>query len=405
MKVLLVHPGSSVSTADVYDGLSYGLRAHGVDVKPYRLDTRIETSGRTLHAMWRHKNRDVLLARIGAALARVPESEGLPDLKPREMARLLADRYPEAWAEASSEYLDLAKPNSADVMYHAGCDALAMALREQVDAVVVVSAMFFHPDVLILMRRAGLLVTVLFTESPYDIEREALVAGMVDGCWTNERSSVAELRAVNPHAGYLPHAWHPMKHTPGMHEGDEAVAAHDVVFVGSGFAERIAWFNAINWEGIDLGLYGAWDKTRLSKALRACVRGDMVNNAVASALYRRAKVGLNLYRTSKGCTTRAVEHVTRAESLSPRAYELAACGVFHLSDHRSEVAEVFGAQVPTFRTPAEAEALIRLWLQDHEGRARVAAQLPACVAAASWVDRASVVLGDITRLVQARRAA
>lgn len=360
MRVLVLHPGSVVSTADVFDGLVYGLRSHGVEVKPYRLDMRIEVSGRTLHAMWRMRRK---------------------------------------------QEPDLPKPNAADIYYHAGCDALAMALREQVDAVLIVSGMYVHPDVIVLMKRAGLLVTVLFTESPYDTEREALVARLVDGCWTNERTAVPALRAVNPRAGYLPHGWHPLKHTPGLRDGDEAWPAHDVVFVGSGFAERIAWFNSIDWTGIDLGLYGVWEKSRLTKQVRACVRGEMVDNQVASALYRRAKVGLNLYRTSKGCTTRATQHIAHAESLGPRTYELAACGAFHLSDYRAEVPEVFGGLVPTFRTPAEAEALIRLWLKDDAGRAAVAAQLPACVAAASWVDRARVVRDDIARLVDARIAA
>lgn len=360
MKLLLVHPGASWSTADVYEGLLYGLRSHGVDVKPYRLDKRIESSGRTLHAMWRQQRK------IDPAAER---------------------------------------PTQADIYYDAGCRAVTMALREQVDCVLVVSAMYLHPDVLILMKRAGIRTAVLFTESPYDTEREALVASLVDGCWTNERTAVPMLQAANPCSGYLPHAWHPTNHTPGTHEGDDEVPAHDVVFVGSGFAERLAWFNAIDWTGIDLGLYGTWEKNRLSKALRACVREGNVDNRFASALYRRAKVGLNLYRTSKGATTRAEQHITHAESLSPRAYELAACGVFHLSEFRAEVPEVFGDLVPTFRTPAEAEALIRLWLHDDAGRVRVAAQLPARVAAASWVDRAGVVLRDIRRLIEATRAA
>jgi hypothetical protein len=91
-----------------------------------------------------------------------------------------------------------------------------------------------------------------------------------------------------------------------------------------------------------------------------------------------------------------------AESLSPRAYELAACGAFHLSDERAEVSEVFGDLVPTFRTPAQAEYLIRQWLPDGDGRARVSAQLPACVAESSWVDRAACVIGDVQSALAGR---
>jgi spore maturation protein CgeB len=363
LRVLLAHPGASWSTADVYDGLNYGLQQLGVHVVPYRLDTRIEASHRALHFLWRTKKR------------RAPELE---------------------------------KPNAADVMYHASVGVLEMALRERVDVVLVVSAMLVHPDVLIYLRQAGLRVTVLFTESPYDHGQEMRIASLVDGCWTNERSVLEEFRRVNRCSGYLPHAWHPGKHYTAKTELTD-LPSHDVVFVGTCFPERETFFNGIDWTGIDLGLYGTWKTADdgewlgIKDQVKACVRGDQITNEMAAALYRRAKIGLNLYRKSRGWGRQA-PFVTGAESLSPRAYELAACGVFHLSDARPEVAEVFGDLVPTFSTPAEAEALIRRWLPDAEGRARVAAQLPACVAEASWTHRAKTVLGDLERLLTSQAA-
>jgi len=362
MRVLLVHPGASWSTADVFDGLSYGLKQIGVQVEHYRLDTRIEASDNALHALWRKK------------------AKAQPDLP---------------------------KPNRADILYHAGVGALEMALRLQVDAVLVVSAMFLHPDVLLMMKRAGLRVTVLFTESPYDHAEELAIAKLVDGCWTNERACLADFRAVNPRAGYLPHAWHPLKHFPQQDDASD-VPAHDVVFVGSFFPERVEWFNAIDWTGIDLGIYGTWKGFGLKRQLRASCRSEQVENATASALYRRARIGLNLYRT-RGTKRLPLKHADGRqivpESLSPRAYELAACGAFHLSESRAEVAEVFGANVPTFSSPSEAAALIRFWLANESDRARVAAQLPACVAEASWVERAKTVAADLSRLLQTQAAA
>lgn len=354
LRILLTHPGASWSTADVYDGLLYGLRAQGAWVDQYRLDTRIEASHKALHWLWRTKKKT----------------------QP-----------------------DLPKPNTADVIYHAGVGALEMALRLQVDVVLVVSAMLLHPDVIVMMKRAGLRVVVLFTESPYDHAHEMKIAAMVDGCWTNERTVLADFRSVNRCAGYLPHAWHPEKHYVSTRMAGD-VPAHDVVFVGSGFPERVAWFNAIDWSGIDLALYGSWKDLGLTKTLQACVKGTQITNEYASALYRRAKIGLNLYRQ------RGFDRQKRTgESLSPRAYELAACGAFHLSDYRAEVREVFGDLVPTFSTPSEAAALVRLWLTDDDGRARTAAALPACVAESSWVTRAATVLSDLTRLIQQPAAA
>lgn len=354
IRILLVHPGASWSTCDVYDGLLHGLRTHGAIVEQYRLDTRIPWSVHALRTYWELRK------------------EGEPDLP---------------------------EPNNHDFMYHAGVGALEMAMRLNADVVLIVSGMLLHPDVVGMMKRAGLRVVCLFTESPYDELKELRYAELLDGGWTNERTSVKHFRLVNPNIGYLPHAWHPLKHYVSSRMNPD-LPSHDVVFVGSGFPERIAFFNAIDWTGIDLGLYGNWDpELGLNEQAQACVRSEPISNETASALYRRAKIGLNLYRLYKGSiATRDVEKVTGAESLSPRAYELAACGAFHLSEHRAEVAEKFGALVPTFSNATEAEALMRAWLPKDAERARIAQQLPYAVAQDSWVDRAAVVLTDLKQL-------
>ena len=360
MKVLAVGPGASWSTADVEAGLVYGLKYHGVEVVRFALDGRINGASKWLHAAYRVKKRS---------------------------------------------HPDTPKPTSADIFYQAGMGALERALRHQVDAVIVVSGMYLHPDVVVLMRRAGLLVTALLTESPYDIEHELKLAQICHGVWTSERTVVEKFRSVCPNVSYLPHGWHPERHLPGPRPGDERMAAHDVVFVGSAFRERVDWFRSINWDGIDLGLYGQWDTLGSRDRLRQYVRGSCVNNADTAALYRRAKIGLNLYRSSKGFGRTAPRIADgSAESISPRAYELAACGVFHLSDARAEVREVFGDLVPTFSSPAEASTLIRSWLADEPGRARVSAHLPAVVAESSWLHRAAQVKSEVARLVAQARA-
>jgi spore maturation protein CgeB len=343
MKILIVHPGASWSTADVEDGLRYGLELLDVEVIRYRLDVRIERAASWLNAAWK----------------RAKKSD----------PRLIA-------------------PTVGDVCYLAATDALAMALRHQVDVVVVMSAMFFHPDVVILMKRAGLTVAALFTESPYDSEREALLARLVDHCWTNDRASLPTFAAVGASCRYLPHGWHPVYHRPGPQPGDAAQPAHDVVFVGSAFPERVAWLEAVDWTGIDLGLYGHWEGLKRCSPLRPFVKGGTVPNTTTAALYRRAAIGLNLYRQAPG-----------AESLNPRAYELAACGVFHLSDARAEVREIFGASVPILDQPEDAAPLIHYWLAHPVERAAVAADLPACVASASWISRAASVLEDCRALM------
>jgi spore maturation protein CgeB len=356
MKVLLVEPGASWSTADVAFGLAEGLRAHGVELVRYRLDVRMYRAHTWLQINYRKtKKTDPTVA----------------------------------------------KPTAADVSYQAGVFVLERALRHQVDVVLIVSAMYLHPDVIILLKRAGLRVVVLFTETPYDLDHELKVAALVDGCWTCERTAVAAFAAVTAFAGYLPHAWS-SRHRAGPQTGDGAVPAHDVVFVGSGFPERAAWLGAVDWTGIDLGLYGTWDQLGSRHRLRDYVRGGLQPNDRTAALYRRARIGLNLYRTSKGGGGRG--HITGAESLNPRAYELARCGVFHLSTARAEVVETFGDLVPLVTTPADTSALIRHWLTDGRRRAAMAADLPACVAESTWTARAARVIADLQTLLGQRAA-
>jgi hypothetical protein len=362
VKLLFLGPGASWATADVAAGLRDGLTHHGVELVDYALDTRIARSQSWLYYNWRKYKK---------------------------------------------QNPDIGKPNVQDVFLQAGRDvfwvAWWMKTFRGLDAVFVVSGMFIHPDVVMVMKESGLPVFVLFTESPYDLEKELVLAKSVDGCWTNERSSVEAFQAVNPRSGYLAHAWHPERHLPGPQPGDDAQPSHDVVFVGSAFAERVEWLSAINWDGIDLGLYGSWEALGSRHPLRRFVRGNQTDNAKTAALYRRAKIGLNLYRTSMGWG-KGAPSITHAESLNPRAYELAACGAFHLSTYRQEVREVFGDLVPTFTEPSDAEGLIRTWLADPEGRANVAEQLPACVAESSWRMRATTVIGDLQTLLQRRAA-
>lgn len=354
MRVLLVHPGASHSTADVEAGLRAGLERHGVEIVQYHLDGRLTASEAYLNAAYRRAKK----------------------MKP-----------------------DIDAPTWADAVYHASVGALERALRFQVDVVVVVSAILFHPDAIILLRRAGFPVAALLTESPYDLEPELAVARLVDHCWTNERSCLAAFQAVCPSAGYLPSAWHPDRHGVGAPDPD--VPAHDVIFVGSGFPSRIDFLAAMDWTGIDLGLYGTWQNVLSVKRhpLRRFVHQGIVENTRAVALYRRAKIGLNLYRGGVVANGRPLLP-SLGESLNPRAYELMACGIFHLTERRAEL-----GLVPSFQTPQDASDLVRLWLPRDDERAEWAACLPVAVSGASWISRAERVVTDLHSLLARRRAA
>lgn len=376
MRLLLVHPGPSYSTHDVWDGIREGLRALGHTVFEY------EISGR---------------ARASAEALRVLHAEtGFPP------------------------------PTRSDVLYHAGHAAYAMCLRHAIEAVIIVTAEHWHPDHTTLIRRAGLPVGVVFTESPYQDEIHACNLSLATHVWTNDVLSVDDLNEAFGHleaparAYYLPAAYS-RRRVQAAADLADGVRKHDVVFVGSGFRERIRLLEAVDWSGIDLGLYGSWDLLMPEWARRAVRRrdvpipalralfghwpggsplwrhlqGGIISNDLALALYRRAAIGVNLFRSSV-VYSRRVTSTRDAYSLGPRLYELAASGTFTISEHRPEIEEVFGDLIPTFRTPEEMGALIRHWLPLTEERRQIALRVQERVAEHSYDARAMTLIRDLT---------
>jgi spore maturation protein CgeB len=364
--ILCAHPGADISTYDVWHGYTDALRAAGHDVTDYRLDQRINRAGKFLH---------------------------------------------HCYEEAKADGQDVPVPTPGDTLYWAGIWLLEMALRTQPDWVLVISGMYLVPDVVILLRRAGIRVAVLFTEGPYDHDRELEYARYADVVFTNERASVLGLKQANPNVAYLPHAYDPKRHHPHPNGRGacpicpplkEEVASHEVVFVGSAFRERVELLEAVDWTGIDLGLYGQWEDLSDDSPLQPYLCGGVVDNATTAELYRRAKIGLNLYRQLEGWGAPGARRVGGAESLNPRAYELAACGAFTISDDRAEIEERFKGLVPTFATAEQLETCIRHWLAAPQ-RAEVAAALTRAVAGHTFTDRATYLVDCLERFEQAER--
>ena len=375
MKILAVQPGASFSTADVFDGLTSALRRAGHDVQEYRLDYRILESCE--FQVWRERKRRKL-------------QPGTPHLQRQHL-------MPEIVKQASMTLLEA-------------------ALTVNPQWILVFTGQFLHPDTMRLLYRMGAPTALLLTESPYDDGKQAKLTPYARVVFTNERGSVPLLRrwyeqtkhdAFNVRgarsAYYLPHAYDPERHRPGAPvETDwlDQIPRHDVVFVGSGFIERQEILCGVDWEGLGLnfGLYGHWPYLGSRNHLRRYLKSGTIPNEATTALYQRASLGLNLYRQSVG-TSRNATRIQGAESLNPRALELAATGTPHLSDWRPEVEEVFGDLVPTFKTSVELEdQLATIFSTPGDGTqlARMRQQLPGCVDGWTFDARAAQLVGHLT---------
>ena len=235
------------------------------------------------------------------------------------------------------------------------CEGIVVeALRHRAELVVVTAGGGIHPDGLELLNRAGFPIAVVFTESPYEDEHQLTYARHCGHVFCNDAVSARRYGWT-----WLPPAYDAEVHQPYPFDPKEAC---DVLIIGSGWPERQELLEQINWRGIDLRIRGYWPGIRSRSKLRSRYEAVIIENREAARMYSSAKICLNFHRFDP-----------RAETLNPRAYELAACGAFQISDWRPGLVEVFGESVPSYHQPAELERLIRHYLRD-EGARRMMAE-------------------------------
>jgi spore maturation protein CgeB len=261
---------------------------------------------------------------------------------------------------------------------------LPEATYHQADVVLVVSGLWFHEIGLWLLQQHAIPTAVVLTESPYDDELQArwLARYPEAVVFTHERTS-----AANYNWHYLPHAYDPDIHRPVLPDGEETC---DVLLVGTGFPERQRLLEGIDWRGIKLKLRGLWPGIEAGSPLAPFYIDGCVPNADLPRLYAATKIALNPYRDG-----------ALAESLNPRAYELAACGAFQVSELRAEATELFGDAVPTYRGSADLEALVRYYLAHPDKRAACATAARARVEGQTFDRR----VADLMAVLEARASA
>ena len=129
----------------------------------------------------------------------------------------------------------------------------------------------------------------------------------------------------------------------------------------------------------------------------------IIDNADTVRYYRSAAIALNHHRTVR--VYGSGEHIDAAEaaSLGPRALEIAAVEAFQLcDDSRSELADIFGDTVATYRA-GDADDLarqVRQWLDRPDARRQMAQAARERVQAHRWDHRAA----DVLAVLEAARA-
>lgn len=259
------------------------------------------------------------------------------------------------------------------------------AIYFDADVVFVVSGLNFHPIALDALRKIGVHAAAILTESPYDDEPQAEWASVYPGMtvFTNEVISANKYLW-----NYIPHSYDPMVHRPVTPSG-----SCDVLMCGTGWPERQRLLESMSWDGIDLRLLGIWPDVNQDSPLFPFVHQACIDNLKMPEIYAGAKICLNIHRGHP-----------EARSLNPRAYEVAACGAFQISDYRQEIDAVFGDSVPVFTSAADLEYLIRFYLtydDERKFRSLVARER---VFDCTFDERASGMIETIQRDIAMRRS-
>lgn len=314
MRIMVVRPGPRYSVADVHHGLVKGLRQCGHDVIDFKFDNLLDLFG-----------------------ACAIEKNG---------------KYVGAFDEASGAIM-------------AGEHLQAAVFRTLPDVIVLMSCFWIPPEVFQVLRQRQPRVVAWFTESPYEDDKQLMVAQWCDSVVLNDPKNLDLFRTVCRDAIYVPHAFDADIHYPGPGRQEWAC---DVGFSGTGFPSRVEFIESVDWSGIDLKLGGMW-KTVENEPLAARVihpLDECLDNVLSAELYRSSKASFNLYRqeTNPGGTA-------DGWAMGPREVELAACGTFFLRDSRPEGDELF-PMLPTFTDAGDFGEKLRWWLKHDRQRIEAA---------------------------------
>lgn len=355
---MMIHPGHTFSTRDVYDGLCAGFRANGCEVVEFKWDQHLQT----FNAMaWCSKDAGIF-----------------PPDKLEDMLRYAT--------------------------FVSSADSISVALEAEVDLAFVVTGTLFPPKRAQILAKLGIPVACYGTEAPYFTQVEQTIAPAYTHWFTQERRAVDGFRRVNPNSFYLPMAYNPETHRRGPI--DPAYVA-DVVFVGGGYPERKAMIQGADWTGIDLQVRGTlWDLD--IDAIRAQEQSILTNagrysagnipNEMTTRWHRGSKISLNINRRMSYLEVDMPIAADEAESLGPRAYEVPAVGGFLLTDDsRPELFDVFGDSAATFRwgDAADLTQQVRYWLTHDDARQERARAQRQAVMPHTWTARAAQVLETI----------
>lgn len=347
MRWLIGHPGPHFSVHDLYEGWTEALRGLGEKVYTFNLGDRISFY-------------DAALIEAG-----MNDAEGRPAVR-KAMPR-------------------------KDALATAAHEILRPAFLAWPDVILLVSAFWYPPYLLDAIRGRGMKLILLHTESPYQDDEQLIRAACADINLLNDPVNIGAYRGLGIPAEYMPHAYRPGVHYPAEPGTDPK---WDLSFVGTGFPSRVAFFEAMDLDGLEVNLAGPWLDLPEDSPLRDWTATELDNctdNTETAGIYRTSRCGINFYRRES-----EEDHEGEGWAIGPREVEMAACGLFFARDPRPESDQLF-PMLPSFTTPGDAGDIIRWALAHPRVRAELAAKARAAISDRTFTDNAKALLRMISK--------
>lgn len=225
---------------------------------------------------------------------------------------------------------------------------------------------------------------VIFTESPYEDETQSIIRDLAHFATVNDRGTYERWQGCGTPveylgAGYDAEVWQPQ----------EAEYEYDWSFVGTQWPERVQLIERL--QRLERPHYLLWAGGQPDGTLEFLSHSELVE------LYARTKVVINMHRSSVGLGGQRCEHA--GYSLNPRAYEIAACGAFQVSDERPELQEMFGDCIPTYADADELAEQVIYWADHDSEREAQASIAHRRVAGHTYAERAGRLIEFIDTLL------
>jgi glycosyltransferase involved in cell wall biosynthesis len=216
------------------------------------------------------------------------------------------------------------------------------------------------------LRSAGIRCANYSTDDPWArLQRSRWMLAALphyDIVFTTRTANMDDLRALGCRSvhhlpfGYDPGLFHPQQLAPE----EQAKYASEILFVGGGDRDRVAWIDSLAGAGLRVALYGSyWERYPETRAL---TRGPAPPEIIRKATIA-ADVALCLVRKAN-----RDGHVMRS-------FEIPACGGCPLLEHSSEHREIFGDEGQAALYFANIDEMIekaRLLMRDSALRLRLA---------------------------------